>query len=230
MRTYAAVVIVVASLFVACERREEPKQAENVAPARTPEPPPVPVREPAMAVDEVDVEFETARENFVKRDFDRTAEDLNNAASRVTALGEGAGDKTREGLKAIADDLGRIATDVKNGNLREIEKFDHELAKVEHSLARHHLHAAREAMAKQDMRTAGRELSLAANDVEGVGRHMGKALDAETEQGIREARTVGGKMIDGVEQVPADVEKATKGLERDVEKLGHAMKSGHKKP
>src|SRR5262245_46456831 len=87
MRTYAAVAIVMAALAVACERREEPKQAKNVPPARMAEPPSTPVTEPVMPVDEVDEEFETARENFVKRDFARAAEELNRAATRVTAMG-----------------------------------------------------------------------------------------------------------------------------------------------
>ena len=231
MRTYAAVVMVVA-LSVACERREEPKQAENVVPAQTPVPatpvPSTPVVETAMPVDEVDVEFETARENFVKKDFDGAASELNDAAGRVTAMGDAAGGASRDELKKVADDLGRIAGDVKNGTIRDIKKFDSELAGVEHSLASHHLRAARDAMAGRDMRAAGRELNSAAHDVEGIGRRMGKSLDATTEEGIKYARTVGGKLVDGVEQSPADVEKAAKGLEREMDKLGHDIKTHHK--
>ena len=228
MRTYAAVVIVVASLFVGCERREEPKQeqVENVAPARTPEPP-TPIVE-GVFVDEVDVEFEAARQNFVKRDFDRTAESLNNAAGRVTAMGESAGGKAREELKAIGDDLARIAADVKNGNIKEIKKFDSELAGVQHSLAKHHLRAARAAMGR-DMRAAGRELNAAAHHVEGGYRRWGKDLTAETQQAIQHARAIGGKLIEGVEQSPEDVEKAAKALELEVDKLGHEVRSHLKK-
>ena len=226
MRTFAAAVIVLATLTVACERREEPvpesKPAESVPPASTPEPV---VEALPMPVDEVDVEFTTARENFVKRDFDRTAEDLSNAATRVTALGETGGEASRAELKKIADDLGRIAKDVKNGTLRDAKKFDHELAGIEHSLAKHHLRMAREAAAKGDMRAAGHQLNHAANDVEGIGRHMGKALDAETEQGLRVARDMGGKLMQGVEQSPADVEKATKDLERHIDRLAKDIRN-----
>ena len=66
-----------------------------------------------MPVDEVDVEFETARENFVKKDFDGAASELNDAAGRVTAMGDAAGGASRDELKKVADDLGRIAGDVK---------------------------------------------------------------------------------------------------------------------
>ena len=225
MRNFAAVLIVLGSLTVACEPREEvkpeTKAPESVAPARTPEPV---VEALPMPVDEVDVEFTTARENFVKGDFDRTAEDLNNAATRVTALGETGGEASRVELKKIAGDLGRIAKDVKSGTLRDVTKFDYELAGVEHSLAKHHLRLAREAMVKSDLRAAGRELNHAANDVEGIGRHMGKSLDAETEQGLRVARDMGGKLMQGVEQSPADVEKATKDLERHIDRLAQEMR------
>jgi hypothetical protein len=224
MRTFAAVVIVVA-LTAACERREEPKQAEYVAPARTPEPEPVTeALEPSMPADEVDVEFVTARENFVQRDFNRTAEDLKGAAERVTAMGESAAGKSRDELKGIARDISRIAKDVKNGTLKDVKKFDTELAGVEQSLAKHHLRAARDAMGKRDLRGAGRELNAAARDVHGMGERMGKDLDADTKQGVRYALTVGGKLTEGVEQAPADFENAVKGLERGVDRLAHEIR------
>lgn len=202
----------------ACEQQDEVATREmerEVPPATVPQPAPA---APAV-VDEVQEDLVDARSDFLERDYDDAAEDLHEAAEKVRREAQTAPAEVRDELVRAADDLEGVAADVQAGTITTVEEFDRSLASTSATLARHHFHRAREAWGRRDLQAAGRELEAAARSVGNGLAHLGQSAETEIAEAVRGARELGGRLAQGAEAAPEDVENAFQRLEQAIERF-----------
>lgn len=201
----------------ACERREEivvRDVEQKVPPTAVPQPAPA---APAFDDDEVQEDLADAREEFLERDFDDSADELREAAEKVRRVAANAPAEVREDLIRSAQELEGLAGDVRSGAITSVDEFDRSLVSTNATLARHHLHRAREAWAQRDLRAAGRDLAAAARSVEHGLANLGRRAEGEGAAAIRDVRELGGTLARGAEAAPEDVERALQRLEQEIE-------------
>jgi hypothetical protein len=218
--TAVPAVLLLALASTACEKRDVAREETQAAAATTPPlVQPESVAVPSAAALEVYVELDQAHEGFVRRDFDRSAEALRSAGSKVRNAAERAPADARAALQTAADDLEKTAADVKAGTISSINLLDRKLAAVNASLARVHHTLAVEAWAAKDSSRAGRELRLAADQLSHGLRRFGRNVKKSTAASVTDAQRLGEQLAQRVGTAGADVEQTMQGLGREIERL-----------
>lgn len=213
-------------LVVACQPQGEPPP-EQVPPAATPQPAPgtpdtgaLPGAMGMAPSDDAEEDLEDAHEEFMRRDVEDAADEVRDAAEEMRRDATRATGDVQSALRAAADRLDTVANAITSGTITTTEQLGRELAHAYHALGRFHLAMAEEAMNRQDTRTAGQELQLAARSVETGFTRLGKGVESTTASAVRDARTVGGKLIQGAGWAPEEVGRAMQALGGEIEKLG----------
>jgi hypothetical protein len=216
----AALALLVAAS--ACERRQEPPPEAAEQPA-----PPAATPSPVPAVDEIaelDTRQQRARESLLRRDYEAAAEELRQIASYLRTQAEGVADDVREGLLTSARDLERVAEDIRRGVSVSARDIDRAVAGARHALARHHLLRAQEARARNAISEAGKELRLAADEMEKGFQSLGEEVASTTAAVARDARSLADRIALGGRWTETEFQQSVDALRREIDRLGERVR------
>jgi hypothetical protein len=145
--------------------------------------------------DEPQEHFQSARESFLKKDFQRAAEEIRKAAAFVKVEAGRAKDDGKQSLLTSVRDLDKLADEVERGTTSSVKQLDDAFGRADHALAAHHHRMAKEFETQKAAQKAGYELKAAALYVEQGLAWAGEKADASGAAAIQGAQTLAGKLI-----------------------------------
>lgn len=225
-RSLLWLLLLAATAYTGCERREEaaPQAQPGVPPAPAPGPAPETpgAVAPAGLLADVREDLAGAREDLAENDREDAAEELRDAAGKLRRYAQSAAPDVRQDLANAATELDALAGEVRSGGITSTAMLDERLAGVHAALAKAHAASSREAWGRRDLAAAGRQITAAADELEIGLTRLGHGVDAGAASVIRDARDLGGRLARGAEATPSDVERVFKGLGDEIEKLHRA--------
>lgn len=162
-----------------------------------------------------------ARRDFSDKNFGEAAGDLNAAARILRAEGKRAVNVNEApSLKVVADNLDRLAKEVKGQEIKTEQQLNTEISKAAYLTASHHrFHAAAE-WTKKEYYQAGHDLLIAAYALESGAKWSGKEIEKGTAEIVKGARFVAGKLIQGTGWTSKEVGKAFGKVGDETDRLG----------
>jgi hypothetical protein len=137
--------------------------------------------------------LQAAQTDFSNRNLGETAADLR-AAARVFRLEAKQSDSGDKHLQNAADDLDKLAGNVKSESVKAPDVFHAELARaLYHDAAHHRLQAQRE-WDKREYHRAGDDLRASAVAADLAGQWGGKDVYADNKANVRKARDVASRL------------------------------------
>lgn len=225
-RSLLWLLLLAATAYTGCERREEaaPQAQPGVPPAPAPGPAPETpgAVAPAGLLADVREDLAGAREDLAENDREDAAEELRDAAGKLRRYAQSAATDVRQDLANAATELDALAGEVRSGGITSTAMLDERLAGVHAALAKAHAASSREAWGRRDLAAAGRQITAAADELEIGLTRLGHGVDAGAASVVRDARDLGGRLARGAEATPSDVERVFKGLGDEIEKLHRA--------
>ncbi len=146
--------------------------------------------------------FEAARDQFIKRQYPKTAEHLRTASANLRLEAARASHQERAVLNASVRELQAIAVAVERDQIRSVEALEQTFARAHFALASHHcVESAHRCcqpatlVDKDEMIRAGRDLRAAAIHVERGLRWTGDDSDEETKKALRASQLAAENLI-----------------------------------
>ena len=171
-------------------------------------------------VQELDQNFQKARENFLAKEWKDSAEAIRRGKSYLQSEAARAADKSKEALSSSAEELQRLADKVEKGAAKSVRELDTAFSRANSALAQYYYRMANESWIRKEASKAGNELRVAAFHLEkGIQRAEGK-VESGVQSVIQKTDQVAGKMIEGAKVAEGEVEKGIQDLGKEIEKLG----------
>jgi DNA primase large subunit len=184
-------------------------------PKKAPEP-----QEFSRVVQELEQDFQKARENFLAKKWKDSAEAIRRGKSYLQSEAARAADKSKEALASSAEELQRLADKVEQGAAKSVRELDTAFSRANSALAQYYYRMANESWIRKEASKAGDELRAAAFHLEkGIVRAEGK-VESGAQSVIQKTGQLAGKMIEGGKVAEGDVEKGIQDLGKEIEKLG----------
>ncbi|MCA9213488.1 MAG: hypothetical protein KDB27_10510 [Planctomycetales bacterium] len=178
--------------------------------------------------DEPSHHLHQAHESFIKQKYKAAANDVVKAAGYVHIAAQNAASGTKAALIASAQELDRLAKDIKSGAVTSVKKLESAFARAEHALAAHYQAKARSALRQKKHASAGHYLRSAVNHVENGAKWTGHKLESGVVAAASGVRTVAGKLVEGSGFVLDEVGKGVEWVGVEVEKLGKQLEPRQK--
>jgi hypothetical protein len=169
--------------------------------------------------DEAERHFQKARESLAKRDANTAAAEIREGASFLKLEVNRATGEAKKTLAASEQELGRLADGVESGTDTSVHDLRGAFARAHQALAEEHLQNAVESWSKKEVKKTGRELKLAADNVELAFSWTGQKFNTAAETAVKEAHAVSGKLAEGAGWTRAEVDKELDAMTKEVKKL-----------
>jgi hypothetical protein len=169
-----------------------------------------------------------ARQALDKPDAKIAAKELREAAFFVKAHAARAEGAAKLELKAAAARLENLAGRVEKGVVKSEDEPASALATTHLSLARYHYLAAVKEQARDDMRSAKRDMTKAADYVENHFKSAGAAIDQATQSLLADARKAGQSVESAAAKSEADTGRVLESLGRKIQELGRNLANNSK--
>lgn len=167
--------------------------------------------------------FGSAAEAYAKKDYKAAATDIRKAAGYVRLeAGRVTGD-AKQALDNSEAELGKLATSVEKGAVKDKKVMDKAFANANHALALAHRTQAAESWARKENNQAGYELKAAAHDLESAAGWVGAEAKAGASAVVAGTRTLGDKLASGTTWTRDEVTKGFESLGNALNELGHKM-------
>jgi hypothetical protein len=170
--------------------------------------------------DDSESHFQKAHESFLKKDTKTAVAEIRKDAEFMKLEASRAADESSKGLTASANELDKLADGVEKGTVTSAKDLENAFARASYALTKHHYIKSTELTAKNETVEAGKELKAAADNFEHAIAWTGSKVEAGTDNAIKGARLVTGKMMEGVSAVSEDASKAMEGIGMEIDKLG----------
>jgi hypothetical protein len=131
----------------------------------------------------------------------------------------------KEGLQKAADDLDKLAEDVKQGKVKSAKRLQRSFAQADLALARHYQEMAKASLNKADGKKAGGWLAASADYVERGASWVGHKFEAGEAAVVRGARSLGRKLEGGGSAESGEADKKVDQLGSEVDKVGGSQGS-----
>jgi len=179
-------------------------------------------------VDEPEHHFNLARENFLKKDFKATAHEIRKGATFLRLELARATGKTENNLRASIQELDKLAVDVEKGTVTSTKQLEQGFARAHHALAQHHYAKASDFWTKKEAKKVGQELKAAAYNIKQSLAWDGREVEAGTKVVLKDAKSLAGKLIEGLGWVPEEVGKGLDATGKEIDKLGKMLETPKK--
>ncbi len=169
---------------------------------------------------ELPLDFIQASESaYSQKNFPEAASDLK-AASRILRLDSNAatGDGQTE-LQLAANDLDRIADDIKDNNITTTFEFRSRLMSAMYHQAEYHRERATQHWLAREYKRAGQDMKQSVAAIDRATKWSGKELEAGAQKSIHGVRDVSGLLIKGAGWTAAEVGNAFRALGFATESL-----------
>lgn len=163
--------------------------------------------------------FEKAKEHFLQDEKEAASKEIQKATAFLKLQESRATDEGKKALVISIAELKNLAEDIEKGVTISDKDLDHAFARAHHALTKHYLSKTMEQYGKEDAKKAGYDLKAAANHLEYAAKWTSDKVEEGFKTGIRDARTLSGKMIEGTGWVAEKVGKAMQYIADESEKL-----------
>ena len=172
--------------------------------------------------------FHKAYDYFREESWKASAEEIRKGVSLLKREAARATGKGKEGLLDAASELEKLADDVEKGIIDIAKVLKHAFARAHYALASNSLTKASEAWSKKEIRETGIELKLAATPLENAATWAGEKLPGPAVAAVDEARSLSGKMIEGMGWSSEGVGKTIGKLGTEIDAFGKKIQAEKK--
>jgi hypothetical protein len=129
----------------------------------------------------------------------------------------------KEGLLKAADELDKLADQVKQGQVKSQKPLQRAFAKADIALATHYQKMAKDSINQADGKKTGGWLAASADYVERGAHWVGHKFEAGEAAVVRGARALGHKLEGGANASSGEVNKQADALGNEADKLGSSQ-------
>jgi hypothetical protein len=182
--------------------------------------------EPGLSVSftsEVEKLFHKARDNFLKKDYQSSAEEIRQGAAWLKKQAEQATGEAKQALMASARELGQLADRERKGAVNSAQELEQAFARADHALAGYYQSRASESWARRAVSEAGRGLRAAAVHLENALGWADYRLEGENRATIKAAKEIGEKMEQGAGWVDSEVRKSIDSIGKEIDEASRKI-------
>ena len=170
-------------------------------------------------------QFQKARENLLKGDFNDAAAEIREAASFLKSESAQAAGEAKQDLIQSAQNLDKLADGVEKKAVSSENDLNENFTRAEYALARYYQSKASEAWAKKEASQAGQYLKAAGIQLEDAFTWAGGRIDEKSKEANQKAKDVGERMENGVAVAGSDVAKYFEEAKKEMNDAAHRMPS-----
>ncbi|MDX5997830.1 hypothetical protein HRJ35_03530 [Shewanella oneidensis MR-1] len=177
-------------------------------------------------VDEPTQHLISARDSFVKGDFEHASDEVCLAAGYLHIAVRKADKKSKSALTKSAQELDTLSSELHSNKATTLLSIDQVFARAVYALAADHQAKVRIAMQARNYKTAGHYLHSAVTEVEQAAKWSGHELEYSAAVTAKDTRVLAGKMVEGTGYVVDEVGKGVEWAGTEIEKLGRVIEPG----
>lgn len=164
--------------------------------------------------------FQRAKQNYLDKNMNSAAQQIQKGASFIKTQAEKASDKGKEALNASAKELEKLADDVKNGTVTSVKKIEETFARAYAALAFESHIKSTESWAKKQTEKAGDALDSANKYLERGFVWAGQKIETGTKETMKKSKELSLKLKKKSSVLVEDVGKGLKNAGDEIEKFG----------
>ena len=163
--------------------------------------------------------FRKAKKDYLDKNLDSAAEQIKKGAAYMKAESEKASEKGKESLAASADELDKLAYDVKKGTVKTAKRINESFARAYAAMALESHIRSTEAWSKKETTKAGDALDSATDDLQRGIAWTGGKIDKGTKETVKKSKELAMKLKEKSSVVADDVGKGLKNTGDEIEKF-----------
>jgi len=164
--------------------------------------------------------FQKARQDYLQKNMDSASEQIKKAAAFMKAESAKASVKGKEAMMSSAQELEKLAVDVKKGTVKSVKKIEKPFARAYFALANDSHIKSAESWTKKESAKAGEALESSSKYLEHGLAWTGKKVETGTKKTIEKSRSLSLKLKEKGSVIAKDMEKGLKDTGNEIEKLG----------
>jgi hypothetical protein len=164
--------------------------------------------------------FQKAKKNYLDKNINSAAQQIQKGASFMKAQAEKASDKGKEALNASAKELEKLADDVKKGTVTSVKRIEDTFARAYAALASDSHIKSTESWAKKQTEKAGDALDSANKYLERSFAWAGQKIEKGTKDTMKKSKELSQKLKKKGSVLAEDVGKGLKNAGDEIEKFG----------
>jgi hypothetical protein len=178
-----------------------------------------------VLVDEPAHHFSRAYEDFLKKDWKSSADEIRTANAYLKLEKTRATDEGKQALSASIQELDKLADNVESGSVSSIKSLDEAFARAHLALAKHHYLKAADAWKNKQTKIAGEALRASAYHLEQAMIWEGYDEEDLVVKVKSDTKVIADKLVAGSGWVRDEVDQLLNDTGQAIEKLGKAMQS-----
>lgn len=183
----------------------------------------------AMAASEsqssIEQTFQKAKQNYLDKNMDSAAQQIQKSASYMKAEAAKASDKGKEALNKSAEELEKLAVDVKKGTVTSVKRMEETFARAYVALAADSHIKSTELWTKKESAKAGDALHSANQYLKRSFAWAGRKIETKTKVAMKKSEELSLKLKEKSAVVAEDVGKRLKDAGNEIEKFGKKISS-----
>jgi len=163
--------------------------------------------------------FQKAKQNYLEKNMDSAAQQIQKSASYMKAEAAKASDKGKEALYKSAKELEKLADDVKKGTVTSVKRMEETFARAYVALATDSHIKSTESWAKKESAKAGDALDSANKYLKRSFAWAGQKIETKTKEAMKKSEELSLKLKEKSSVVAEDVGKRLKDAGNEIEKF-----------
>ncbi|MFZ2398486.1 MAG: hypothetical protein WAW31_07450 [Smithella sp.] len=164
--------------------------------------------------------FRNAKQDYLDKNMNAAAQQIQKSASFMKAQAEKASDKGKKALNASATELEKLAGDVKKGTVTSVKKIEETFARAYAVLASDSHIKSTESWTKKQTEKAGDALDSANKYLERSFAWAGQKIEKGTKDTMKKSNELSRKLKKKGSVLAEDVGKGLKNAGDEIEKFG----------
>lgn len=164
--------------------------------------------------------FQKAKQNYLDKNMNSAAQQIQKSASFMEAQAQKASDKGKEALNASAKELEKLADDVKKGTVTSMKRIEDTFARAYAALASESHIKSTESWAKKQAEKAGDALDSANKYLEHGFAWAGQKIEISTKETMKKSKELSLKLKKKGSVLAEDVGRGLKKAGDEIEKFG----------
>lgn len=164
--------------------------------------------------------FRKAKQDYLVKNMNSAAQQIQKSASFMKAKAAKASDKGKEALNTSAQELEKLADDVKKGTVTSVKRMEETFARAYVALASDSHIKSTESWAKKETAKAGDSLDSATKYLERSFAWAGQKIETSTKEAMKKSKELSLKLKEKSSMLAEDVGKSLKDTGNEIEKFG----------
>ncbi|MEE9911014.1 MAG: hypothetical protein K4571_04750 [Deltaproteobacteria bacterium] len=169
--------------------------------------------------------FQKAKQDYLQKNFDSAAGQIKKGADYMKAESAKASAKGKEALTASAEELDKLAADMKRGAVASEKKMEDAFARAYLALASNEHIKSTESWARKESAKAGAALESAGRNLEKSFAWAGQKVEKGTNDVLKKSEELSQKLKKKGGLIADDVSKGLKDAGNEIEKFGKKISS-----